>query len=236
MATSTSSTTSTNSHQSLIDAVNTRKSTSSSAIASAEDRFLKLLTTQLKNQDPLNPMDNAQMTSQLAQISTVSGIEKLNATLQTLLQGTQDNQTTQAASLVGHAVMVPGSELALSTTTSSSGTSSSAAVGAFELAGAADDVKVTIKDSNGLVVRTLSLGGLSSGLHDFAWDGKTDDGAKAVDGSYSISVAATRGSDKVTTTALTLGSVRSVVTSGSGFTLDVGSLGLFTMDDVKQIL
>jgi flagellar basal-body rod modification protein FlgD len=235
MATTTS-TSSTNSYQALMDSVNTRKTTSSSAIAGAEDRFLKLLTTQLKNQDPLNPMDNAQMTSQLAQISTVSGIEKLNATLKTLLQDSQDSQTTQAASLVGHAVMVPGSALVLSTTTSSTGTSSSASVGAFDLASAADDVKVTIKDGNGLVVRTLSLGAQDSGLHDFAWDGKTDDGAKAVDGSYSISVAATRGSDKVTSTALTLGSVRSVVTSGSGFTLDVGSLGLFTMDDVKQIL
>jgi flagellar basal-body rod modification protein FlgD len=58
--------------------------------ADAQDRFLKLLTTQLKNQDPLNPMDNAQMTSQLAQISTVDGIEKLNATLQKLLSSSNE--------------------------------------------------------------------------------------------------------------------------------------------------
>jgi flagellar basal-body rod modification protein FlgD len=235
--TTTTSTTSTNAYQTLMDSVNTRKTATASAISSTEDRFLKLLTTQLKNQDPMNPLDNAQMTSQLAQISTVSGIEKLNATLQTLLQGSQDSQTTQAAGLVGHAVMVPGNALVLSSTTSSSGTTSSpAAVGAFELASAADNVTVTIKDSNGLVVRTLTLGAQTSGLHDFAWDGKADGGAQAVDGSYTISVAANQGTNNVTATALTLGTVRSVVSGTSGFTLDVGSLGAFTMDEVKQIL
>ena len=72
--------------QTLLDSVNrTAGKTARSATTEAQDRFLKLLTTQLKNQDPLNPMDNAQMTSQLAQISTVDGIEKLNATLQKLL-------------------------------------------------------------------------------------------------------------------------------------------------------
>jgi flagellar basal-body rod modification protein FlgD len=75
--------------------------------ADAQDRFLKLLTTQLKNQDPLNPMDNAQMTSQLAQISTVDGIEKLNATLQKMLSSSNEPEAMQASALVGHQVMVP---------------------------------------------------------------------------------------------------------------------------------
>jgi flagellar basal-body rod modification protein FlgD len=236
MATSNVTNTSTSSYyQSLLDSVNTRKTTTASTASTTEDRFLKLLTTQLKNQDPLNPLDNAQMTSQLAQISTVSGIEKLNTTLQTLLAGSQDSQTTQAAGLVGHSVMVPGSALVLSSTTSASGTTTSAAVGAFELAGAADKVTVTIKDSNGLTVRTLSLGSLGAGLHDFAWDGKSDSGTAAVDGNYTISVAAGNGSDKVTATPLSLGSVRSVLSNGSGFTLDIGSLGNFVLDDVKQV-
>ena len=74
-------------------------------------------------------MDNAQITTQLAQLSTVTGIEKLNTTLQTLLQNSQDSQTTQAAALVGQAVMVPGSALTLS---------KGAAVGGFELASDAE--------------------------------------------------------------------------------------------------
>jgi flagellar basal-body rod modification protein FlgD len=226
--TSTSSSTS-NYYQSLIDSVNgTSSSTAStSAISATENRFLKLLTTQLKNQDPLNPMDNAQLTSQIAQISTVTGIEKLNTTLQTLLAGTVDSQTTQAASLVGNAVMVPGTSLELS---------SSAGVGGVVLGSDADKVTVTIKDQNDLVVRTMQLGALDAGLHNFTWDGTTDSGEVATDGTYKISVAATAGSDEVTATPLNLGVVRSVITNASGFTLDLGSMGMFTMDDVKQIL
>lgn len=229
MTTTATSNSTSNYYQSLIDSVNGKSSTtaSQSAISATENRFLKLLTTQLKNQDPLNPMDNAEVTSQLAQISTVSGIEKLNATLQTLLQDSKDSQTTQAAALVGEAVMVPGKGLALS---------SSAGVGGFILDGDADAVTVTISDSNGVALRTLTLGALDAGLHNFTWDGATDSGAVAADGSYSISVAATAGDDKVTTTALNLGVVRSVINSTNGFTLDLGSLGMFTMDDVKQIL
>jgi flagellar basal-body rod modification protein FlgD len=222
----TAASTTGNYYQSLIDSVNNKQTASTSAISEVENRFLTLLTTQLQNQDPLNPMDNVELTSQIAQISTVSGIEKLNTTLQTLLSENQDSQTTLAASLLGQAVMVPGNALALS---------SGAAVGAFELATDADDVAVTITDSNGIAVRTLSLGSLGAGLHDFAWDGTTDDGSTAADGNYTISVAATSGSDKVTTTALTLGEVRSVISDGSGFMLDIGSLGTFTLDDVRQI-
>jgi flagellar basal-body rod modification protein FlgD len=147
--------------------------------------------------------------------------------LQTLLEGAVDSQTTQAAALVGEAVMVPGNGLILS---------SSAGVGGLELAGDADAVTVTITDGNGVVVRTMTLGALDAGLHNFTWDGTTDGGAVAADGSYTIKVEASAGADKVTTTALNLGVVRSVITGSNGFTLDLGSLGMFTMDDVKQIL
>ncbi len=78
-----------------------------------QNRFLKLLTTQLKNQDPLNPMDNAQMTSQLAQMSTVSGIEKLNTTLGKMLDIYDSGQSMQAAGLIGKHVLVPGNTLPL---------------------------------------------------------------------------------------------------------------------------
>lgn len=242
MTTTSSATSTGNYYQSLIDSINGSKSGSSgssgssSSISSTQDQFLKLLTTQLQNQDPLNPMDNAQITSQIAQISTVTGIQSLNTTLQTLLAAAQDGQTTQAAGLVGQAVMVPGSTLTLTTTTSSSGTTTTAAVGAYTLAGAADKVTVTIKNSDGQVVRTLNFDAQNAGLHDFSWDGTTDTGGTAAVGNYTISVAASNGSDKVTTNALTLGTVRSVISNGNGFTLDVGSLGTFSIDDVKQIL
>ena len=119
---------------------------STSKTTDAQSNFLKLLTEQLKNQDPLSPMDNAQMTSQLAQISTVDGIEKLNTTLTAMLSGSQSSEAVQAAALVGKGVMVGGSSLTLA---------GSKAYGGFELASAADKVTVTIKDSNGLEVRKL---------------------------------------------------------------------------------
>ena len=79
-----------------------------STSAASQDRFLKLLVTQLKNQDPLNPMDNAEMTSQLAQMSTVSGIEKLNTTMTSLADGLATSQSMQAAGMLGKSVLVPG--------------------------------------------------------------------------------------------------------------------------------
>lgn len=214
--------------QALLDSVNTRQTKESAGgISDVQDRFLKLLTTQLKNQDPLNPLDNAQVTSQLAQISTVSGIEKLSATLQLLLQANADAQTTQAAALVGHSILVEGNGLELS---------NGIAAGGVELTGPADQVTVTIKDANGLVIKTLSLGAMDPGIHNFGWDGKAEDGTPAVDGKYSISVEAKRGEDVVTAKALEFGLVRSVIRNGQEFSLDAGTLGAFTLADVKQIL
>lgn len=213
--------------QALLDSINgtTTKKTSSTT-NDAQDRFLKLLTAQLKNQDPLNPLDNAQMTSQLAQISTVDGIEKLNATLQKMLASTVDAEAMQAAALVGHRVMVAGGGLTLG---------DSGAAGGVELGAPADHVVVTIKDANGLVMQTMDLGDLEAGTHNFVWDGKTDAGAQAVNGAYSVSVTAKRGMEKVEATTLELAGVVSINRSSLGVTLDLGQLGLAKMSDIKQI-
>lgn len=200
---------------------------STSVMNEAENRFLTLLTTQLKNQDPLNPLDNAQLTSQLAQISTVNGIEKLNATLQKLLSGMDDSQAMEAAALVNRGVLVPGSVMTLG---------EKGGIGGFEMATAADDVTVTIKDANGLVVRTLSLGAQDAGIIPFVWDGKADGGAQAALGSYSYSISAKNGTNTSSASALAYGLVQSVTRNANGLTLDVGTLGAFTMADVKQIL
>ena len=94
--------------------VNVASSPASSAAADAtmtSDRFLKLLVAQMKNQDPLNPMDNAQVTSQMAQINTVTGIDKLNSTVAGLSAQFMQMQAMQGASLVGHDVIVAGNKL-----------------------------------------------------------------------------------------------------------------------------
>jgi flagellar basal-body rod modification protein FlgD len=114
-------------------------------------------------QDPLNPMDNAQVTSQLAQISTVDGISKLNSTLEKLTESSSDAQHLQAAALVGHAVLVEGSKLELLKGQS---------MGGVELTAPADRVAVTIKDASGLVVRELESRRRKQVSPSFAWDGK----------------------------------------------------------------
>lgn len=212
--------------QALLDSMNGAAKKTASTTADAQDRFLKLLTTQLKNQDPLNPMDNAQMTSQLAQISTVSGIEKLNATLQSLVSSSNDSEALQAAALVGHQVMVAGKGLQLT---------SAGAIGGLDLANNADQVDVTIKDANGLVMNTLNLGQLDAGLHNFTWDGKTDAGVQAANGNYSISVTARQGGNALTADALQLASVQNINRSTQGVGLNLGALGLVTLNDIKQI-
>ena len=192
-----------------------------------QDRFLTLLISQMKNQDPLNPMDNAQMTSQLAQINTVSGIEKLNGTLEQLVSFYDEGRAMQAASMVGKNVLVAGNNMMLA---------EGKAFGAIDLADKADKVTVTIKDANGLVMRSMDLGEHAAGSAVFVWDGKTDAGTTAVEGRYTFTVEAVSGEDRVGSEALQLGTVSAVVRDKSGFSLDLGSLGEASFDDVRRIL
>ena len=203
------------------------KDTATSSTDEAQDRFLKLLVTQLKNQDPLNPMDNAQMTSQLAQMSTVTGIEKLNSTLNTLVGDIGSSQSMQAAGMIGKTVLVPGKNLTLS---------KSEAYAGVNLANDADQVTLKIMDSTGAVIQTQKLGAHDAGIFNIAWDGSTDAGAKAADGAYTFSVEAVQGETKVTADALQVGTVSALVRSQGEFLLDLGSLGRVGFNDVQQIL
>ncbi|MBI3525172.1 MAG: flagellar hook assembly protein FlgD [Betaproteobacteria bacterium] len=211
--------------------LNAKSTTAANAnsTTATQDRFLKLLVTQLKNQDPLNPLDNAQMTSQMAQISTVDGIDKLNTTLQAMMDNANTSQSLQAAALVGHGVLVPGKVLEYKA-------ASGDAYGGIDLSGAADGVSVTITDANGLAMRTLNLGAMAAGTHTFQWDGKTDNGSAVADGKYTLSVTAKQGQNKVDASSLQLGMVSSVISGSQGVSLNVGPLGAFKMSDVKEIL
>ncbi|HEY3326477.1 MAG TPA: flagellar hook assembly protein FlgD [Novimethylophilus sp.] len=193
------------------------------AVQDQQDRFLKLLVTQMKNQDPLNPLDNAQVTSQMAQLSTVTGIEKLNATLAAYAQA----QSFQSVNMIGHAVLAPGDFVQLK---------SGAAVGGLDLAQAADTVKVSIADGSGKVVRELNLGKKDAGVSAFTWDGQTTAGAAAADGSYTFAVNATLAGEQVTATRLAVGQVNSVLMDKAGPALSVGGLGLVDLSAVRQVM
>ena len=198
-----------------------------SQLSATQDRFLTLLVTQLKNQDPLNPMDNSQVTSQMAQLSTVSGINQLNATVQALSASMTASQSLQATSMIGHAVLVPGNEIAMAKGSSNA---------AVELSQAEDSVTVKISDAKGNVVRTLQLGAQNAGIADFQWDGKDDSGTTLADGAYTYTASAVQGSTTSTPTSLTYGLVNNVSLTSGVAQLNVGNLGDVALDAVRRIL
>jgi len=206
----------------------TNNSTSSgkSSIQDAQNNFMTMLVTQMKNQDPLNPMDNAQITSQLAQLSTVTGINQLNTSVNTLTSSFQTSQNLQAAGMIGHTVLAPGNGISLT---------SGKAIYGVSLPMNADAVSVQVTNSSGQVVRTINVGALSQGNNNLSWDGKTDSGATAPDGSYTFSVAASSAGKKIATTSLEFGSVSSVSATSSGVKLNLANLGQVNMSDVIQI-
>jgi len=206
---------------------NTSSASSSTSAAASQDKFLNLLVAQLQNQDPLNPMDNAQVTSQLAQINTVQGIETLNSTLQTLLGSYSTSQSMQAASLVGHYVLTDGNSMSLADST---------AIGGFELAAPADKVTVTISDASGQVVHTATLSNLDTGTHNFQWDGLTDAGLASAAGNYTFDVKATNQSQKITSTPLSLSRVDGVTNAASGPILNTSAGTTVTWSQVKQVI
>lgn len=209
----------------LLTTMNGSSSTKSAAQA-AQDRFMTLLVTQMKNQDPLNPLDNAQVTSQLAQLSTVTGIDKLNETVSALSSSFQSNQGIQAANMIGHGVVVPGSNVELKDGKSVFG---------FDLPQSADLVKVQIKDASGAVVRTLTSNSMSAGMNSMTWDGKNEAGTLLANGNYQFAVDANAGDKKLSTTNLSFGMVSSVSFGRQGAQLLVSNVGEVSMADIRQV-
>ena len=199
------------------DPTNTGVNSTSSATGSSsltgsnasdlQSSFLTLLVAQLKNQDPTNPMQNNELTTQLAQISTVSGIEKLNTTLGSVSGQIDNSQSLQAANLIGHELQQP-----------------------------ADKVTATIKDASGNVVRTIEIGELKAGVHTFTWDGSLTDGTKAPNGSYQVAISASNGTTQLVAQPLQFALVQGVIKGSDGNKLDLGTSGTTTLDEVRQII
>jgi flagellar basal-body rod modification protein FlgD len=200
----------------------------------SEQRFLKLLVTQLNNQDPLNPMENAELTSQLAQMSTVSGIEKLNSTLSGLVNQTGSNQVLQAASLIGYNVLSPGNQIG--TSAPKDGEEPAPVPFAVQLPGTAGDVQVKIVDAAGHTVRTLELGSMAEGVNAVSWDGKADDGSTVPAGSYSFTVAASNGGTAIQATALSFAQLSAVKQGTNGVTLELANGHSISLDEVRMYL
>jgi flagellar basal-body rod modification protein FlgD len=213
-----------NSNASVLPRSSVGGTLASSTADESQDRFLKLLVTQMRNQDPMNPMDNAQVTTQLAQISTVGGIDKLNNSLSAMSSAMS---ATQNASLIGRNVVVSSDLVRL-------GSTGPVTVG-VELAGAADKVGVAIQDASGRTVRSLSFGALPQGTSTFEWDGRNDAGERVAAGDYSLRLNATNASRAVVASGLVAGYVDSVTMQGGSSLLNLRGLGAADVSQVRRI-
>jgi flagellar basal-body rod modification protein FlgD len=203
-------------------------STAGTSPADLQTTFLQLLVAQLKNQDPTSPMDSSQMTSQLAQISTVQGIGQLNTSLSSLSAQLTAGQQSQAALLIGSTVLAPGDTFAVS--------SGKATPFGVTLASDVSDLQVTVKNSAGQVVNTIDLGQQSAGTVPVGWTPTDASGNALPDGTYTITATATAGGQSATATTLTSATVESVVQQSSGAGLVLSNGATVGLTNVAAIL
>ncbi|HET7267207.1 MAG TPA: flagellar hook assembly protein FlgD [Oleiagrimonas sp.] len=214
---------------SVLRAINGNNQGGKSGADKLQSHFMKLLVTQLKNQNPMNPMNNAELTSQLAQINTVAGIESLNNTLDGINGQIGAGRVLQAAGLIGKGVLVPGHRVLV-------GTDGTTTPFGFALDRPADNVKVTITDGSGQVVRNFDLGQQPAGLQTFAWNGKLNDGTQAPEGAYSVSVSAVHNDKTFDVAGLNYALVSGISRGPDGPLLDLGGISdPVSLDDVRQI-
>lgn len=216
----------------LLNSVNGVNNQGMGTAEQLSSNFMTLLIAQLENQDPLKPMENAELTSQLAQINTVSGIDALNATLQDINTQIETGQNLQATALIGQGVMVPGDSILV-------GEDSVTTPFGVELDSPASQVKVSILDGAGQVMRSFDLGAMDSGSETFVWDGLTETGEAAPGGAYTVNVEAfAEDGSGVVARPLNYALVTGISNGmGSGPLLDLGGVSEpVTLEDIRQIL
>tara|TARA_R110001592_G_scaffold65634_5_gene201270 strand:+ start:26466 stop:27152 length:687 start_codon:yes stop_codon:yes gene_type:complete len=195
-----------------------------------KNEFLKLLVTQMNNQDPLSPQENGEFIAQLAQFSTVEGIETLNTSMESLVTGYQSSQALQASSLVGRTVIVPADQAIVNT--------AEGIKGQLALPSASDNVYVNVTDAAGSVVTRLNLGRQPSGMHNFVWDGKDSSGNLMPSGRYKFDAQASiEGANKQLATLLpaNVDSVSLGNGKGGGMMLNVAGLGSISLSNIVSI-
>jgi len=194
-----------------------------------QDAFMKLLVTQMKNQNPLNPQDNTAFVAQLAQFSSLEGIQNLNTTVNGLATGLQSSQALQASALVGRTVEVETDKSYLA--------KDSYVQGTIVLPESSSNLKLNVYDSKDKLVWQKDLGAQEAGDLPFAWDGSLPDGTKLPAGNYKFEAIAA-GKDKPTTLTTYLGNNVNSVTMGANqtMTLNVNNVGAVELKDIKNIL
>ncbi len=191
--------------------------------------FLDLMVTELTHQDPMEPMDNKDLATQISQFATVSGIEELNNSFSGLSQSLVSNQALQAANLVGRNVLVPSNIGYFNT----GGTLD----GVFDLGSSAGNVVVRISNSDGELMKEINLGTQAAGRVNFSWDGSMDTGGYAPSGYYSVIAQAVVDDESVSPLPLIEARVNSVNLGASGqdMQLNLEGLGTISFNDVAEI-
>lgn len=189
--------------------------------------FLKLMTAQMKNQDPFDPVDNTQMVAQMAQFSSLAGITEMGSTLKAIADKLGATSTQDAVSYIGRTVLTEG-DVAYGRTTGG-------LAGAIELGGAASNVTVAISNANGELLRTVDLGAHEAGTISYDWDGKTAAGQDAGVGPFTIAVSANNGTQSVPATGLVWAPVQSVSTTSGAAMLTLPGIGDVPASAVRQI-
>jgi len=194
-----------------------------------QEDFLKLMTTQLRNQDPTKPADNAEFMSQLAQFGTVTGIEDLKTEIQNLAGSLVSNQTFQAAGMLGREVLIPATQGVLE--------QDGVIAGAVELSNAVSSLNIGIYDPAGQLVRNVSLGSQSPGMVAFDWDGLATDGTAVPPGRYGIRAEAISGGINEAYDVLIADKVQSVSlpAAGKALTMELAGLGEVNFSEIRQI-
>lgn len=232
MSTTSSSATAATASSSASSASASQSSTSSSSTQTLNEQdFLQMLVTELKNQDPTNPLQSTDLAAQLAQFSSVSELQTLNSNVQNSTNAnlvmTQSISNTMAATLIGKKVKVQTSQISYD--------GSSQPTLGFTLPSNASDVKVNIMNSNGAVVRTIDEGATGSGGNTVTWDGKDSDGGSVASGNYTFSVTATDSQgNQLTPSLYILGTVQGVKFDSNGASLLVDGTQV-NFSDVQEI-
>ncbi|WP_237044969.1 flagellar hook assembly protein FlgD [Aquipseudomonas alcaligenes] len=194
-----------------------------------KNEFLELLVAQLNNQNPLEPQENGEFIAQLAQFSQVEGIEKLNASMGSLLSGYQSSQALQASSLVGRKVIVPTEKAVVDT--------SETFKGSLVLPVTSSNVYVNVYDSAGKAVSRVNLGQQAAGNVSFMWDGKDSSGNVLPPGTYKFEAQATYADGTKGLYTLLPANVDSVVLGQNGgeMKLNLAGIGSVALSQVQII-
>lgn len=192
-----------------------------------QDAFLKLMTAQMQHQDPFKPMESGEFLGQIAQFSTVSGIQGMQASLAGLSTALTSNQTLQAANLVGRGVMVEGKEAYLFSEGGISGTAQLQASGSMS---------VEITDASGQVIRHMELGSKPAGDASFTWDGLDDAGNRVAEGAYGVSAELMNADGTKAVTTQVMGMVSSVSLGSAGVSLNLYGMDPVALSAVREII